>query len=235
MNQTTTLSTELSELGVRVQNRWLQSLLDYLAKKHSTGANTTPQLVMQYLVASDIRESTTSEGAAPYIVSEQHNVRIENTMLLQIVRVREIGISIVNQLEYLNDLEELKKLKGQKVIRLVHDESGDEEQNDDDGLTEAQDAVQKGSELKKMCRLILEDSNGQRFWGLERKPIKGIQLSTKLGTKLLVKNVLVRRGVLMLDPNNTTILGGSIEEWDKDYFPKRLIEELKGELSKTKA
>ncbi|EPX72145.1 uncharacterized protein SOCG_04838 [Schizosaccharomyces octosporus yFS286] len=227
----TLLLKEMEQRGIPLKNSWLSLVVNHLVHQRKYAReNITIELILPFFIASDIRSSTTGASAASYDISNQHNITLSNPLLVQVVRIREIGKSIVSQLEYLNQLEERKKLKGQQIIRLVDEEDREDKEGDDSGIAEAQEAIFDGKGFKCMCRLVLEDANGQRFYGMEWKSIPGIQLDTNLGTKLLIQNAQIKRGTLLLTPENTEILGGEIDEWNREYFPKKLMQELKEEL-----
>ncbi|KAL5033796.1 hypothetical protein RTP6_001711 [Batrachochytrium dendrobatidis] len=64
---------------------------------------------------------------------------------------------------------------------------------------------------RKMLQLTLSDG-GQICTGIEYTPMGQINLLTPLGTKILISNVRVSRGILLLSSANTKVLGGSISE-----------------------
>ncbi|WBW71583.1 RecQ mediated genome instability protein Rmi1 [Schizosaccharomyces osmophilus] len=198
----TMLLREMEQRGIPLQDSWLLLVVNHLVHQRKYAReNITTELVFPFFMASDIRTSTSGAGAAAYDISSQHNITLSNPLLVQVVRIREIGKSIVSQLEYLNQLEERKNLKGQQIIRLVDEEDQEDKEGDDSGIAEAQEAIFDGKGFKYMCRLVLEDANGQRFYGMEWKPIPGIQLDTDLGTKLVIHNA--QEGRLMNGTENT--------------------------------
>jgi RecQ-mediated genome instability protein 1 len=42
-------------------------------------------------------------------------------------------------------------------------------------------------------------------------------LNLGIGAKIILKNMTIARGVVLLDPNNTQLLGGKVEVWDKAW------------------
>ncbi|EEB07179.1 hypothetical protein SJAG_02262 [Schizosaccharomyces japonicus yFS275] len=227
------LKQAFRERGIYLNEAWVQAVVRHRAAQ---GQSMQPQMndVMPFFLASDIRASTTNEGAASVSVADEHGKTLTGFTLVQVVRVEEIGKSIISQIEYLNQWEERKRLKGQQIIRLVHEGNEEEDKDttdlDDSGVGEAQDALKGAKEFKSICKVILEDAQGQRFYGLEIKPVHGIWLGMALGTKMLITNARIHRGVCLLTPASTRILGGEIALWNNDYFPTKLREELKAKL-----
>jgi hypothetical protein len=62
---------------------------------------------------------------------------------------------------------------------------------------------------RKMLKVILTDGI-QTIIGMEYKKIPFLSIVTPIGTKVQLTNATVRRGVLLLDSQNVTILGGVI-------------------------
>jgi RecQ-mediated genome instability protein 1 len=46
-------------------------------------------------------------------------------------------------------------------------------------------------------------------------------LNLGIGAKLILKNVTIARGVILLDPNSTQLLGGKVDVWDKAWRAAR--------------
>jgi RecQ-mediated genome instability protein 1 len=81
-------------------------------------------------------------------------------------------------------------------------------------------------------KLLLQDAKGTKVWAIELKKVDGVRLGICLGTKLLLRDVRVARGMVLLEPGGVQVLGGKIEELDKEWREGRkgrLVRELKGE------
>ncbi|EMR10884.1 hypothetical protein PNEG_01030 [Pneumocystis murina B123] len=177
------------------------------------------QQIIQYLLNSDIKKSLTFQSCLPADIFDKHNQVLPGPYCLQIIHVQDIGISIFNQLEYLEQFDESGTIKSYNVIWNNLSDIDDDEILDTDKPAS-----------KKFCKLLLEDSSGLCVWAIEHKPIKHIHIGINLGTKILLKNILVLRGVLILNPSNITFLGGQIFELNKNYFPSGLKNQLKSAL-----
>ncbi|KAK4463270.1 hypothetical protein QBC42DRAFT_223056 [Cladorrhinum samala] len=80
-------------------------------------------------------------------------------------------------------------------------------------------------------KLLMQDCKGQKVYGIELKRVERIGVgpsSTLIGQKILLKRgAEVSRGVVMLEPSKTVVLGGKVEVWNKAWNEGRL-ERLKG-------
>ena len=79
---------------------------------------------------------------------------------------------------------------------------------------------EQGSDGSSRClSLLLVDGHGGQARALERGRVAGLAVSdahrTPLGAKLLVRDVPVRRGVLLLDGDNTKLLGGRVDRLER--------------------
>lgn len=115
------------------------------------------------------------------------------------------------QIEAIEALERGEGTKGREIIRVTATE--------EDGSAGA--GIQKGGGPHK---LILQDAAGRRVYGIELRGLEGVRLGMSIGCKMVSKNVLVARGVLLLEPATTTVLGGKIEELHKAWKEGRKVE-----------
>lgn len=125
--------------------------------------------------------------------------------------VEDIGHSKLAQLNAIEEAEKGEKKKGLEIIKII---PGMDEDLDPDNLGLA---VGAGGPHK----LMLEDANGVRVFGFEYGTIEGVGIGMNIGCKMAVRDVIVRRGVLMLDSKNTTILGGKVDEIHKKWREER--------------
>ncbi|CAI0548108.1 unnamed protein product [Linum tenue] len=77
--------------------------------------------------------------------------------------------------------------------------------------------------LKRCLKLSMTDGV-QRVFGIEYRPIRDLKVLAPAGFKMALRNVHVRRGLLMLVPEVLEILGGMVEELDGAR--QRLVEEV---------
>ncbi|PWW79034.1 hypothetical protein C7212DRAFT_356240 [Tuber magnatum] len=107
-------------------------------------------------------------------------------------------------------------MKGKEVIRLVPEEEGDE------GAVGGTIGRPKVITAKTgPHKLLMEDAGGRGVYGIELRDIQGIQVDMPMGTKMVLKNVTVARGILLLTPANTLVLGGKVEALNQQYLANR--------------
>ncbi|EYU23066.1 hypothetical protein MIMGU_mgv1a004176mg [Erythranthe guttata] len=66
----------------------------------------------------------------------------------------------------------------------------------------------------KRCLKLSMTDGVQRVYGMEYRPINGLQVLAAAGFKVVVCNVNIRHGMLMLVPEALEVLGGSVEEME---------------------
>ena len=128
--------------------------------------------------------------------------------------VEDMSKSRWEQVEAIEALERGEGTKGREIVRVA---TGDDD-GDDDG---AGATVRKGRGPHK---LLLQDAAGRRVYGIEVKGLEGVGLGMSIGCKLVLKNALVARGVVLLEPATATVLGGKIEGLHKAWKEGRKAE-----------
>lgn len=87
---------------------------------------------------------------------------------------------------------------------------------------------------KAIHKLILQDTNGMLVYAIELQKLNFLSMTTPLGSKLILNRVKFSRGVALLDPSNTTFLGGHIPhlvESTKQQLITYLKQDLEGASS----
>lgn len=131
---------------------------------------------------------------------------------MQVLAVEDMSKSRWEQIEAIEALERGEGTKGREIIRVVATEDGDD---DADGN------LQKGGGPHK---LLLQDAAGKRVYGIELKGLEGVGLGMSIGCKMVLKNAIVARGVVLMDATTTTVLGGKIEGLHKAWKEGRKTE-----------
>ncbi|KAG5519388.1 hypothetical protein PMAC_002015 [Pneumocystis sp. 'macacae'] len=217
--ETEKLLTFFSNKFLYVHLTWIEQML----QKHIFSNNEQlEQQIMYLFLNSDIKTTLTSKSCLPENVLDLHNHILPGPYCLQVIQVQDIGMSILKQLEYLEQFDDSGCVKSLDSIK------------DDDSIEDGDliDDNKKSTTTKKMIKLMLEDASGLCIWAIEYKSIEDISLKMNLGSKILLKNVLVLRGVLILDPLNFSFLGGHVFELNQNYFPRGLSYQLRYELNK---
>lgn len=153
-----------------------------------SGAAAAASLLLQRLAAADLREA--SEGSLPAGLDRQHNICVEGTHLVQLVQIVDIS-----------------RPRGDDEHEALEDGAGG-------GVPEGLAALgaaggasrgggRKGIGMLKVC---LSDG-AQTIVGIERRPIAALRRATP-GTKAVLGNrPLLRRGLLLLEPQHLEFLG----------------------------
>ena len=119
---------------------------------------------------------------------------------MQVLDIEDIGRSRWSQLEAIEAAERGETTKGREVIRVV---AGEE------GLSEPEAGTEKGGGPHK---LLLQDTRGAKVYGFEVRPVERVGLGTTgIGMKMVLRDVVVARGMVLLEPGGVVVLGGKIE------------------------
>lgn len=130
---------------------------------------------------------------------------------MQLLGIEDMSKSRWEQVEAIEALERGEGTKGREIIRVA----ATEEDNDSGANVKAGGGPHK---------LSLQDARGTSIFGLELTDIKGVGLGMSIGCKMVVMNAVVARGVVLMEPANTTILGGNIEALHKAWKENRKAE-----------
>ena len=126
-------------------------------------------------------------------------------------------------------------MKGREIIRTVAlddgEELGDIGTSGGDVRGAAERATSRGSNLGPH-RLVLQDAKGTKVTAIELTPVEGIGIGkTSIGAKMILNNATVARGIILLEPACTTLMGGKIDVLDKQWMERRkdkLLDQLDG-------
>jgi len=66
-----------------------------------------------------------------------------------------------------------------------------------------------------------QDMKGQRVFAMELKAVQKVGLGMNIGTKLVLKDAIVARGMVLLEPRSATVTGGKIEALHKAWLENR--------------
>ncbi|VVT57276.1 uncharacterized protein SAPINGB_P005632 [Magnusiomyces paraingens] len=152
-----------------------------------------------------------------------------SSLLVQVIFVIDISISSHSIKEYLNtlpaDIYSLNQIQNsihlssqhRSIVRLQElPDSNDIELSNE---TTEKDIMMNNIFVpgeKAFHKLILQDSKGSLFYGIEIQRIDFISMLLPIGTKLLLKNVKFSDGMALLEPINVKYLGGRIDALDRN-------------------
>ncbi|KAI9823503.1 MAG: hypothetical protein M1826_007715 [Phylliscum demangeonii] len=154
--------------------------------------------------------------------------RLPGPVAVQVLDVVDLTQSRWSQVEAIEAAERGEGKKGREIIRVLPTEPQDE-------------GALAASGPGGMCKLLLQDVNGVRVWGLELKSVSGVRVGMNIGckvsllihrlrqgpslskieTQLVLRKVVVARAVLLLEPETTTVLGGKVESLHKGWLEGR--------------
>jgi RecQ-mediated genome instability protein 1 len=164
------------------------------------------------LLASDIT-STLSTNASNCFPPDLQNpsvkqCRLSGPVVVQVLQVEDMSKSRWEQIEAIEALERGEGTRGREVIRVAPTEENEDTNAD----------TNRGGGPHKV---LLQDAKGARVFGIELKTVNGLGLGMSIGAKLVLKNASVARGVVLLEPETTTMLGGKIEGLHKAWKENR--------------
>lgn len=189
---------------------WLNTFI--ASQRPTTPLNALVQTAVFRLLNSDITTCLDPTPTACFPLDIQNaeikERRISGPIIAQILNVEDMSKSRWQQVEAIEALERGEGTKGREIVRVVPTEDGDD--------------PNPGSNLGGgPHKLLLQDSRGARAYGIELRNVVGISLSMSIGSKISLKNVVVARGVVLLEPTTTSLLGGKIDALHKNWKENR--------------
>ena len=193
---------------------WLSAFLD--TQRPTTPLPALIQTALFRLLASDITVSLATNPSTCF-PPDIHDVstrerRLVGPIAAQVLAVEDMSKSRWEQVEAIEALERGEGTKGREIIRVVATEDGDD----------ATVGVPKGGGGPH--KLLLQDAGGRRVHGIELRALEGVGLGMNIGCKIVLRDAVVARGVVLMEPRSTTVLGGKIEEMHKAWKEGRKAE-----------
>lgn len=188
-----------------IDNEWLEQCLNYVHGELNIPPNPFQPLreaLEHQILSSELADSTVPGTGLPRNVSRMNDVVIDGPhILVQIVALTEIGSSAFQLLQVHKAREEFE-MGG--IVGL------DGEEDEVDG------ARGKPKYPRNMLRFKLSDGYIEAD-AIEYRSLPGLELGeTPLGYKMLLKNPMIRAGILWLEPGNVSLLGGMVEDREAD-------------------
>ncbi|KAI4124338.1 MAG: hypothetical protein LQ338_004851 [Usnochroma carphineum] len=202
----------VSTKSLHPTQQWLTAFMN--TQKTTTPVPALTQTASFRLLSSDITTSLSTD-TSHCLPPDIHNVeikerRLQGPIVLQLLGIEDMSKSRWEQVEAIEALERGEGTKGREIIRVTGTE------DDEFGAN-----VRRGGGPHK---LSLQDARGTRLFGIELKEVRGVGLGMSIGCKMVLKNAIIARGVVLMEPGNTTILGGKIEAWHKAWKENRKTE-----------
>ncbi|KAI5248760.1 hypothetical protein E4T42_05520 [Aureobasidium subglaciale] len=203
------IKTFLDSKGLSATPAWIDSFVT--SSRQGLPTPALQKTALFRILASDLTSSikaTSTNTLPPNALSPTvKEIRVQDAVPLQVLDIEDIGRSAWSQVEAIEAQERGETTKGREVIRVVPGEEADP-------LRDGTLPIPKSSGPHK---LLLQDAKGTKIYGFEVTDVDGIDLNLGIGAKLILKNMTIARGVILLDPNSTQLLGGKVEVWDKAW------------------
>lgn len=149
---------------------------------------------------------------------------IMGPMPVQVVGIEDISKSRWEQIEAIEAQERGETTRGREVIRVVADEEGETGQGQ--AAAAAGPRANNGNNAGRggsygSHKLVLQDVKGQTVYAFELTKIPKIEVGMNIGTKMMLRNVLIARGLVMLEPEKLVVLGGKVDVLHKEWVENR--------------
>lgn len=197
-----------------------------------------------------------SNNTIPVAIQNRKSQVLIGPILVQLILVVDITRSKLSLLDAIktdpnfpqsstnNVFEGQQRVARRAIVRLPGSSTGNNlDENDDEDNVNSASNLSSSTEnsvattafktpAKASHKIILQDTNGFLVYGIELQKLSFLSMTTPLGSKLILNRVKFSRGVALLDPTNTTFLGGQIPHL-VESTKQQLIAFLKQELEDT--
>ncbi|KAH8661644.1 hypothetical protein BGZ60DRAFT_413611 [Tricladium varicosporioides] len=164
----------------------------------------------------------------PPMVGTPHKVEqiLQADIPVQVLEVEDLGRSKWEQIEALESERKGETTRGRQVIRVEPtpsdgaDPSSAQTQAQQSTTVQNQGQDQVPGRSAGPFKLLLQDFKGQKIYAFELKKVEkiGYPPYMSIGAKMMLKKgAKIARGVVVLEPSCVVILGGKIENLDKEW------------------
>jgi len=220
------ISTNLLTKALPISTTNLATLL--FDSRPGTPAKALTQTALFRLLASDFTATLAPANPANLLPTDVASTAVETRRIpgpvpLQVLDVQDIGCSRWSQVEAIERVERGEETRGREVVRTVVRE---------DGNSGSERQAESGGKSIGPHKLVLQDARGTRVEAFEFKKVEGIAIGNggmSIGAKMVLKSATVARGLVLLEPQTVTLLGGKIEAMDKacrEGKKQRLLDSL---------
>jgi RecQ-mediated genome instability protein 1 len=209
--------------GLAANPRWLASIV-------TTTRTPAPPLAALAstahfrLLNADITAALSASHPTATLPPDISDVNVKERKLagnvaVQVLDVEDVGASKWSQVEAIERVERGEEVRGREVIRALPAEAGEGGPGEENpGVAAASSA---GKAAGGRHRYVLQDAKGTKVVAFENVRVPQLGLGDEgvsIGMKVVLKSdTLVRRGTVMLGPENVVVLGGKVEAWDKAW------------------
>ncbi|KAJ3993174.1 hypothetical protein F5050DRAFT_763719 [Lentinula boryana] len=187
-----------------IHPEWLQACYDWIIGERRLNPDTDmPQIIEEVeaqLLESDLRDSMVHGTGIPKDIANFNTAHSKLTgppILVQIEAMTDVGVSAYS-------------LNKTRLIREERRDAGEEQEGEADDEVEGEGPIPNYT--RSMLRLELSDGS-TTLRAAEYRPIPELTLGgTPLGFKLQIQNAEVRRGIVLLQPQNIAIKGHIVSD-----------------------
>ncbi|ORX80284.1 hypothetical protein K493DRAFT_412172 [Basidiobolus meristosporus CBS 931.73] len=198
------VNARLESQHIRVQPNWLKDKCLHIQNQHR---HITEQQLIDFLreeyLNADFRTGRIVPPAFPSNIEGVHQVTIfQQPAILQILDIIDVGVSAQHLLD----------------ATLRHNDP-------DRSRILAEEEKNEGKFPRSMLKFTLTDGIQETF-AMEYRALNNVDIFLPLGSKILVNNVKVLRGVLLLESQRITVLGGQVDTLNQKSLVQRLRNRL---------
>lgn len=223
------IQTHLASQHIPPTQQWLQNFISTIRLNTPLVANqkTAEYRLLQTNICSSIQSTPHSTFPAAIASPQIQELRLPGPVPVQVLDIEDIGRSRWSQVEAIEMEERGETKRGHEVIRVVAET--DEQQQDGDAGTSNQTSGRNATQAGPH-KLLLQDCKGNKVYAFEMESVKGVGIDMAIGSKMVIRDLVVARGVVMLTSAGTEVLGGRVEAWDKKWREdrKKVLEEKAG-------
>lgn len=189
------------------------------------------QTALFRILSSDFRDTLTTTNPISLLPVDIFDPNVKERRLtgpvpVQVMDIEDIGTGLWSQIEAIERVERGEAIRGREIVRTVTVGDDSEARANHDGTSGAGDSNAGANDNSNTSngphRVILQDAVGTRTVAIELRRIHGFAVGKmQIGAKLILRNATVARGMLLLNPDCATVLGGKIESLDREWKESR--------------
>ena len=203
------ISEFLRSKNVPPTQQWLRDFMPSI--RLNTPLVALQKTALFRLLASDLTVSVQAPPVSifPTNISspEIEERKLPGPITVQVLDTEDIGHSRWSQVETIEAHERGETTKGREVIRVVPE----------DTTSDPTPATRRSGPHK----LLLQDAKGTKIYAFDFQAVSGVSMQMSIGAKLVLRNVVAARGLVLLEPKCVEVLGGKVEAWDKKWRSER--------------
>ncbi|KAI5288558.1 hypothetical protein KEM54_005116 [Ascosphaera aggregata] len=232
----------LSKYHIAVNPAWLDHTMtdsNLSGRPNSTSLPELSQIVLHKLLLTDIRMSIkvpTQQESELLLPKDIDNMNVKERsvkgpIVVQLLDIEHIGRSRLAQIETIEMHGKGETTGGNQIIRsITRDESGEISKPITTTTITKRTPLPPSSACNYQSagssphRVIFQDAAGTLLYALELRPIPFLDIEHPdlyIGTKFILSNLVVARGMALLELNQISPLGGKLENRDKAWRVER--------------